>query len=226
MMKSNSLRRSLHGSIFQYDTGRFPFKEELEQLYGCDLSMLHQHLGAFDTFKRSNDQTTLAHKVFYANFDRSIKPLYFKFIKEFVASILAPHEFYYQLIPTFRIGLPGNKFVGEFHKDSEYNHQSYEINFNLGICNYIGEAALKTESKPGTGEYITLECPYGSVFSFDHIDCNHGSDPNLTNNTMVSFDFRLALKDLYYESDSHSVNMFTKFRPGSYFSEQSISSGY
>ena len=53
-------------------------------------------------------------------------------------------DFYYQVIPTFRIGLPGNKFVGEYHKDSKYNHQSYELNFNLGISGYLGDAALKS----------------------------------------------------------------------------------
>ena len=41
---------------------------------------------------------------------------------------------------------------------------------------------------------------------FDHIDCLHGSDPNETDKTMVSFDFRLALKDIYYDTDG-SVNL-------------------
>ena len=42
---------------------------------------------------------------------------------------------------------------------------------------------------------------------FDHIDCLHGSDPNETDKTMVSFDFRLALKDIYYDTDASSVNL-------------------
>ena len=69
---------------------------------------------------------------------------------------------------------------------------------------------------------MILESPYGRIFSFDHIDCLHGSDKNLTENTMVSFDFRLALKDIYFDSDASSVNLSTNFVPGSYFSEMVI----
>ena len=64
-----------------------------------------------------------------------------------------------------------------------------------------------------------LECPYGSIFSFDHIDCLHGADPNPYNKTMVSFDFRLALKDLYFKNDHQSFNQGKGFKPGSYFSK-------
>ena len=112
--------------------------------------------------------------------------------------------------------------MGEYHKDSSYNHQSYELNFNLGISNYIGQPALKSESKPGSGNFVTVECPYGSIFSFDHIDCLHGSDINQTSNTMVSFDFRLALKEIYFDTNANSVNLSKSFAPGSYFSKQYI----
>ena len=50
---------------------------------------------------------------------------------------------------------------------------------------------------------------HGKIFSFDHIDCLHGSDPNETDKTMVSFDFRLALKEIYYDTDASSVNLAT-----------------
>ena len=96
---------------------------------------------------------------------------------------------------------------------------NYEINFNLGLANYIGDAALKTQLKPGSDEYFMLECPYGSIFSFDHIDCLHGAEPNPLGKTMVSFDFRLALKELYFDNDNESFNKGKKFNPGGYFSK-------
>ena len=74
----------------------------------------------------------MAHKVFYANYETRFKPLYNRFIREVIKNIVN-EEFYYQVIPTFRVGLPGNKFVGEFHKDTQYSHQDYEINFNVGL---------------------------------------------------------------------------------------------
>jgi len=220
MVTASDLRSELHTKSYNYKTEEYPFREILEQLYGCELDNLHKHLGSFKKFRRDNDQSTLAHKIFYSNFNTLIRPTYEKFIKNFIANLISPHQFYYQVIPTFRIGLPQNVFVGEFHKDSLYNHQSYELNFNLGLANYAGEAALKTEKTPKSKDWTILECPYGTIFSFDHIDCLHGSDLNQTDKTMVSFDFRLALKDLYFESDAQSVNVKTQFKPGSYFSSE------
>ena len=221
-IKSKDLRKYLHTKTFEFPTTKYPFKETLEELYGCNLSFLNKYLGRFDKFERANDQSTLAHKVFYSNFNKSIKPIYDKFIKEFIVEILKPHKFYYQVTPTFRIGLPGNKFVGEYHKDSFYNHQNYELNFNLGLANYIGQPSLRTEKEADSNDYIILESPYGKIFSFDHIDCLHGSDPNETDKTMVSFDFRLALEEIYFYSDASSVNLGTNFVPGEYFSNDFI----
>ena len=220
-MAINVLRAKLHTMQFTYDTNEYPFKEEIESFYGVDLERLHHSLGRFDIFDRSKDQSTLAHKVFYANFNTRIKPLYDLFMREVISPIIG-EKLYYQAIPTFRLGLPGNKFVGEFHKDSDYNHQMYEINFNLGLSNYLGEAALKTEVKPGIQEYVTLECPYGKIFSFDHIDCMHGSELNNSDLTMASIDFRIALEKLYFETDTASINMHSRFKPGEYFSHNLI----
>ena len=221
-MEINKLRKELHCKVFEYDTNTFNFLAILENVYGVELEQLHQYLGSFNQFERKNDQSTLAHKVFYSAFNKEVKLLYEKFIFEVIRPIIN-EKFYFQKIPTFRIGLPGNKFVGEFHKDSYYNHQFYEINFNVGLCNYTGEASLKTELSPDSGDYSLLECPYGKIFSFDHIDCLHGSEPNSSDKTMVSFDFRIALASLYRNVPSaKSVNMKSSFTPGSYFSENQV----
>ena len=219
--KFNKLRKDLHGKHFSYNTKTYFFKETLDQLFGCNCSKLHNHLGDFDKFRRDSDQITLAHKVYYSNFNNKVYPLYYKFQKNVISKIIN-EPYYFQLIPTFRIGLPGNKFVGEYHKDSDYNHKEYEINFNLGICGYTGNASLKTEIFPSSNQFMNLECHYGEIFSFDHIDCLHGSDENDTNLTMVSFDFRIALKSLYYNSDSSSINTKTSLNVGGYFSKEEI----
>ena len=221
LLSADMLRSSMHGQLFRYSVDRYPFKEIVETLLGVDLGEIHQFLGDFKRFERVNDQNTLAHKVFYSNYNKSIRPLYEDFIANFVAHLI-PFDFYFQSIPTFRIGIPGNTFVGEYHKDSMYNHQPYEINFNLGLSNYTGNSSLRVERLPGCGDFINLESPYGTIFSFDHIDCLHGSEPNDTQKTMVSFDFRLALKDLYFPSELSSINMHSTFSPGSYFSSKLI----
>lgn len=221
-MSPSSLRKMLDGKRFSYNTDEYPFRERLEMLFGCRLESLHAHLGSFPAFSREKDQSTLAHRVFYANFSNSISKIYERFLIEIIKPVVC-EPFYYQVIPTFRVGLPGNRFVGEFHKDTQYRHKSYEINFNLGLANYIGQCSLKAYKADDATQYDLLECPYGEVFSFDHIDRLHGSDINETGKTMVSIDFRLALKALYsFDELAKSVNTGTELKPGSYFSLSAI----
>ena len=219
---AGDLRSHLHMKRFQYSTANYPFKEVLESLFGCELGDLHKYIGKFEKFDREHDQNTLIHKIFYSNFKEKIKPIYENFIKDFIPKIVFQKPFHYQVIPTFRVGLPGNVFVGEFHKDSFYNHQKYELNFNLGLANYDGDASLITEIRPNSKDWVKLSCPYGNIFSFDHIDCLHGSEINTSKRTMVSFDFRLALEEIYFYSEAKSMNMKSLFIPGEYFSKEVI----
>ena len=39
---------------------------------------------------------------------------------------------------------------------------------------------------------------------------------------MVSFDFRLALKEIYFYSEAKSINLKSLFIPGGYFSKEVI----
>ena len=220
------LRENLHLKKFKYDLKKYPFYEYLTALFGTnDLENIHEYLGHFDPFKREQDQNTILHKVFYSNFrlfNSPLQKLYEAFVKDFISQIVT-EKFYYQKIPTFRVGLPQNKFVGEFHTDTEYNHQPYELNFNLAIANYKGTAALITEDKAGSKKLIPAEIDYGEVMGFDHIGCLHGSEINQTSKTLVSLDFRLALADSYYEnSKAKSVNTHSKFIIGDYFSSELI----
>ena len=68
-INKNTIRSSLHMQSFEYSTKDYPFKEILEKLYGCELNSIHKFLGSYDQFERANDQSTLAHKVFYGNFN-------------------------------------------------------------------------------------------------------------------------------------------------------------
>ena len=84
----NSIRKKLHCSYFSYDTILYPFKNILEELFGCKIEELHKHLGYFEEFERSTDQSTLAHKVFYSNYKNVLEPTYVKFIKNIIGPII------------------------------------------------------------------------------------------------------------------------------------------
>ena len=222
-LTASETRQKAHGRIFSYEVNKYPFKDELEKLFGIELHELHYWLGHFDKFDRKNDQQTIVHRVFYSNYFKVIEPIYKEFIRNFISTIIE-FPFAYQVIPTFRIGLPGNRFVGEYHTDAKYNHPDFELNFNLGLSNYLKPCCLMSEKIPDSKIFYPLECKNGEIFSFNHIDCLHGSDINTTDETMVSMDFRLAMVPFYKEIDAKSVNMNSSFKIGDYFSEEIINS--
>ena len=223
MVTASETRQSVHGMTFQYELSKYPFREELEKLFGLELQDLHLWLGDFEKFDRKNDQQTIVHRVFYSNYSNIIEPIYKDFIANFLSQII-DFPFSYQVIPTFRLGLPGNRFVGEYHTDAKYNHPDFELNFNMGLSNNLKPCCLMSEKVSNTNEFYPLECENGEIFSFNHIDCLHGSEINTTDQTMVSMDFRVAMIPFYEEIDAKSVNMNSSFKIGDYFSKKIINS--
>ncbi len=223
MSTARETRQQFHGMTFSYELEKYPFREELEKLFGIELQDLHLWLGNFEKFDRKNDQQTIVHRVFYSNYSKIIEPIFKNFITNFVSQII-DFPFAYQVIPTFRIGLPGNRFVGEYHTDAKYNHPDFELNFNIGLSNCFKPCCLMSEKVSNTREFYPLECSYGEMFCFNHIDCLHGSDINTTDQTMVSIDFRVAMIPFYEEIDAKSVNMNSSFQIGDYFSKEIINS--
>ena len=223
MVTASETRQSVHGMTFQYELSKYPFREVLEKLFGLELQDLHLWLGDFEKFDRKNDQQTIVHRVFYSNYSNIIEPIYKDFITNFLSQII-DFPFSYQVIPTFRLGLPGNRFVGEYHTDAKYNHPDFELNFNMGLSNNLKPCCLMSEKVSNTNEFYPLECENGEIFSFNHIDCLHGSEINTTDQTMVSMDFRVAMIPFYEEIDAKSVNMNSSFKIGDYFSKEIINS--
>ena len=75
-LTASETRQKAHGKIFSYEVEKYPFKNELEKLFGIELNELHYWLGHFDKFDRKNDQQTIVHRVFYSNFSKVIQPIY------------------------------------------------------------------------------------------------------------------------------------------------------
>ena len=223
MSTASETRQRVHGITYRYELEKYPFREELEKLFGIELQDLHLWLGDFEKFDRKNDQQTIVHRVFYSNYSNIIEPIYKDFITNFLSQII-DFPFSYQVIPTFRLGLPGNRFVGEYHTDAKYNHPDFELNFNMGLSNNLKPCCLMSEKVSNTNEFYPLECENGEIFSFNHIDCVHGSEINTTDQTMVSMDFRVAMIPFYREIDAKSVNMNSSFKIGDYFSKEIINS--
>ena len=175
-------------------------------------------LPSFLNYQSSNDSSSLLHKIYYANFLRSFSDLYLDLLANIKEVLDEP--FYFQQIPCIRFGLPETTWLTSFHKDSDYNHPSHEININFAITDSFASAALQIESSPGSGEFIPLVQNAGSLTFINHIHCLHGSIPNKENHTMISMDFRIVpvSKSIDAFSDNESILTSSKFKPGSYFS--------
>ena len=212
-----------HLKKFNYNTENIGFRELFSNLYGInDLSQIHTYLPSFKGFETPHDSWHLLYKIFYSNFNDLFKETYERFLEELLVQLNEP--FYYQKIPCVRFGLPQNKWLKEFHKDSDYGHPYIEQNFNVAITDINRDNCLWIENKKD-GDLIPLTLSYGEYVAIDHINCLHGAKFNSSSRSMVSIDLRIiTVKDYtnYKNTDQESINTHQKFKVGHYFSSEII----
>jgi hypothetical protein len=203
-----------------YDTKIFNFKQQLEKLFGVeDLSTINSN---YSLFERTSDQNTIYHSQFYkwARTNEFID-LYESFIKTVVLP-LYNEKIIYQAIPTFRICLPNNIAVGEYHKDKNYRDEGWaskvkEYNFFLPFTDAFDTNTIWVESEEDKGDYAPMNCNYGECIQWDGSNLSHGNEINVTGKTRVSVDFRVIAESNYIPSDKGSINTNTIFALGGYY---------
>eukprot|EP01100_Stratorugosa_tubuloviscum_P014694 TRINITY_DN7_c0_g1_i1.p1 TRINITY_DN7_c0_g1~~TRINITY_DN7_c0_g1_i1.p1 ORF type:complete len:240 (+),score=86.02 TRINITY_DN7_c0_g1_i1:83-802(+) len=209
---------------FNYDTTRFNFQNIIEKmLENNQLSKIHEivpesSLPGYVTF--ASDQATFFHRKFYASphFNEFIQ-LYQQFIKEVIApQFVGEDEIIYQTRPTFRVHLPNNVAVGSKHKDSDYDHPLYEVNFWLPVTNVCANNGFYVESEPNKGDFRPInDMQPGQILRFWGNQCLHYNNLNDTQNTRVSFDFRVIPKSLFRPKERIAVKSGLKFDIGGYY---------
>jgi hypothetical protein len=203
-----------------YDTDTFNFKYHFEKLFNVsDLSTLESN---YDLFERSNDQSTYFHTVYY-NWARTEEfiQLYDSFIQKNIQP-LYNEKIIYQAIPTFRICLPNNIAVGEYHKDKKYRDEHWasevkEYNFFLPFTDAFDTNTIWVESEEDKGDYAPMNCKYGECIQWDGSNLTHGNEKNTTGKTRVSVDFRVIAESNYVPNDKGSINTNTIFAIGGYY---------
>ncbi len=123
----------------------------------------------------------------------------------------------YQAKPSFRIHLPNNVAVGEWHKDGDYNHQRSEINWWLPFTDAFDNNTIWCESEEDKGDYRALDVKHGEVLIFGGAYLRHGNKANDTSVSRVSMDFRVIPYSKYQKLESTSSNMKLEFKIGSYY---------
>jgi len=205
--------------IYPYNYGKYDFRAAISRIFGVSGSGLDGlgFEGEYETFKRGTDQSSGYHRKFYASWEREVEPLYRSFIAEAIAPVV-PEPFIYQKVPTFRVHLPGNVAVGEFHTDAEYNHPEGEVNFWLPVTSAFRSNSIAIQM-PGIRGVDFMPVEYGEVLVFDAVRYYHGNVRNLTGRTRVSIDFRILLKRLYKPTGLRTVNTGSLLEIGDYYAE-------
>lgn len=213
------------GEIVRYDTGRYPFREAVARALGLgpdvELEKIHEEPGGFyyPLLTRERDQSTDWHRRFYAGWDHpgGVGQLYRRFLLEVVAERGDTDPLLYQRVPTFRVQLPGNVAVGEFHRDLDYGHQAEEFNWWVPVTRARRTATVWVESAPGRRDFRPVELNYGEALLFSGATLMHGNYPNRTGETRVSFDFRVLPERDYRDQGRVSVSLGVPMRVGAYW---------
>mmetsp|Transcript_92783 Transcript_92783/g.206319 ORF Transcript_92783/g.206319 Transcript_92783/m.206319 type:complete len:298 (-) Transcript_92783:48-941(-) len=124
----------------------------------------------------------------YADFDR----VYCDFLRDVVRADVGEDMILYQRIPTLRVHLAGRQPIGRPHRDGDYHHTAFEINYWVPLSDVFGTNSLWTESVRGRGDYHPLVAGYGQAVRFYGNQLWHYTVRNDTGQSRVSFDFRIV----------------------------------
>lgn len=194
--------------IYKFNIEKYNFDSLIKKIFNTEkeLEEFHSLLPENEEVKEvnfQNDNETWFHKKFYEKLNNSWEEfdvLYHLFVEENIKTIFNKEKIIYQKRPTFRIQLPNNKSVGEFHRDYDYNHQLGEINFVVGLTEMQNTTAIWSESIPGLGDVHPMNMQKGHFLAFNGNMCSHGNKINTTKKTRISFDFRVISEE-FYKSD-------------------------
>tara|TARA_R110000824_G_scaffold161868_1_gene337376 strand:- start:201 stop:890 length:690 start_codon:yes stop_codon:yes gene_type:complete len=220
---------------FKYDINKYCFVELLQDLYGRnELRNLHKILQEKDIqyneiFDIDSDNKTWFHNKFYErinNYWKEFDEEYIRFLKDEIS----PHfseEIIFQTNPTFRVHIPNNVAVGTydvrtsgFHRDSDegYNHPISEINIYLPLTRAHGTNTIWSESETDKEDFSPMEAEVGEYYIWKGSKLSHGNKLNDTEETRVSFDFRVTPKSKYDSNFSNSSrDSLKKFVIGDYY---------
>lgn len=210
------------GTVFDYEASAYALADIVAVMLEVSGSLADIHrslVSQYAVFDRKNDQSTVFHRRFYDKF-ADLQAAYSEFMAKVIRPRWGDRGLAYQRIPTFRVHLPGNLAVGEFHRDSDYGHSKHEVNYWVPLTECWGTNAVWIESQAGAADYLPRPMHYGQVLEFDGANLMHGNKVNETGHTRVSFDLRVLPLSAYEPSRKRTVNTGMPFTigEGGYFS--------
>ena len=203
-----------------YDVNKYCFRHEIEQMFGTsELEKIHKIEECdFGVLNMETDQTTKLHKNFYKKVRESN---FLGEYKKFLREVILPQfnePLLYQKIPTFRVQVPNNLSVAEFHNDKSYSHSPEEVNIFLPITDAKETYTIWAESEENLADYSPMNAEYGEYYIWDGANLKHGNKINQSDVSRFSVDFRVMPYSKYDDTNvKETVTTKTKLRLGSYF---------
>ena len=205
---------------YSYNLDEYNFRQEIEKMFGTDqLERIHEIEDCdFGILDMETDQTTYLHKKFYEKVEETN---FLNDYKKFLKDVILPHfneDLLYQKIPTFRIQVPDNISVAEFHNDKSYSHSPDEVNIFLPITEAKETYTIWSESQENLGDYSPMNAEYGEYYIWDGANLKHGNKINESNISRFSVDFRVLPYSKYDENNmQETITTKIKLKLGSYF---------
>lgn len=212
--------------IKKYDTNLYKFSEIVSGVFGVNqLNKLHEERSDLlpkDKLVFENESKTDFHSEFYKKMNNHELNVLEKSFKSFIKNEVKPffdEDILHQYMPSFRVHLPSDMAIHKWHYDSDINHRhpEWEINFIIPLTDCEETQSFWVESVPGLKDFKPVNLKYGEFVIFDGNRCMHGNKENLTNDTRVSFDFRILPSSRYNDNFKLSVTSNKKFSEGDYY---------
>ena len=222
MAEAEHCRRTWHLKRLAGSHEAQAYAAAVAQAMALPLQQLQAHVGPYPLFQPGADNSTDTHQRFYQQHAQQ-QELYAALCRRVVTWIGEPC--YAQRIPTYRFGLPGNRWVGNYHRDSDFGHSRFELNAICALTPMAGSAALHVEQTPGAHDFAPLNLEAAEVILFDHIDRLHGCPLNREGVSVASIDFRFVPERFAAQafcSEATSINTGTAFLPGHYFTAEPL----
>ena len=211
-------RSELHLYRLQHCPEASAFVAAVAEAVGLPLTKLHEYVGPYPLFQPGADNSSDTHQRFYAQHPQQ-RLLYEALCRRVIDDVIA-EPCHVQVTPTYRFGLPGNRWVGSFHRDSDFGHSAYELNAICALTPMPASSALHVEHTAGAHDFAPMELEAGEIILFDHIDRLHGCPLNREGVSVASIDFRFVpvrFAEAAFRDAASSINTGTAFLPGHYF---------
>jgi len=209
--------------FIRYDIHQYDFAGIIKDWFNTEcLSKLHVG-NNYQVFSRQQDQSTHWHKQYYTNFRKD--PRFSELYRDFLEYVIKPQYgevIICQKIPTFRIHLPNNIAVGEWHRDREYRDKEWaaqvkELNYYLPFTQTNPQNTIWAERKENQMDYQPILASYGECVEWDASNLKHGNKANSSDSTRVSVDFRVIPQSRYVDSNQTTINTSMTFSLGGYY---------